>query len=55
MIETLMHRGGREDESGTGLGLAIAQELTETLGGSLELIAREPGLMVRIKLPLATT
>lgn len=55
MIETLMRRGGREDESGTGLGLAIAQELTETLGGSLELIARDPGLMVRIKLPLAST
>nr|WP_247744412.1 MULTISPECIES: ATP-binding protein [Ruegeria] len=54
-IDTLMRRGVREDETGTGLGLAIARELTEALGGSLELISRDPGLMVRITLPLAAT
>lgn len=53
-IEALMRRGGREDESGTGLGLAIARELTETLGGSVQLIPRNRGLMVQITLPLAT-
>lgn len=53
-IETLMRRGGREDESGTGLGLAIARELTDTLGGSVQLAPKEPGLMVQITLPLAT-
>jgi signal transduction histidine kinase len=54
-IDTLMRRGVREDETGTGLGLAIARELSEALGGSLELISRDPGLMVRITLPLAAT
>lgn len=54
-IEALMRRGGRQDESGTGLGLAIARELTETLGGSLEMLPGDPGLTVRITLPLATT
>jgi signal transduction histidine kinase len=53
-IEALMRRGGREDESGTGLGLAIARELTETLGGAVQLIPRNRGLMVQITLPLAT-
>lgn len=54
-IETLMRRGEREDESGTGLGLAIARELTETLGGSLDLLPGDPGLKVRVTLPLAAT
>lgn len=54
-IDALMRRGGREDESGTGLGLAIARELTETLGGSVQLTPRHQGLMVQITLPLATT
>lgn len=54
-IEALMRRGGREDESGTGLGLAIARELTETLGGSVQLASRNRGLMVQITLPLVTT
>jgi signal transduction histidine kinase len=53
-IEALMRRGEREDENSTGLGLAIARELTETLGGSVQLIPRSRGLIVQITFPLAT-
>ncbi len=54
-IEQMMKRGARADESGTGLGLAIARELAEALGGSVELASRQPGLEVRVTLPLAAT
>ena len=52
-IATLQRRGARADESGTGLGLAIARDLAESLGGSVDLAPADPGLVVRITLPLS--
>jgi signal transduction histidine kinase len=51
----LLQRGTRLDESGSGsgLGLAICQDIINSYGGSLQLLAASPtgGLKVRIFLP----
>ena len=53
-MQLLSRRGAREDDGCTGLGPAIAQEPTETLGTSLELVARDPTLSVHGTLPAAS-
>ncbi len=54
-LSEMTRRGARADESaaGSGFGLAIASELAETLGGGLELRPGNPGLSVRLTLPVA--
>jgi signal transduction histidine kinase len=53
----LHERYGRERPVGTGLGLAIVKELTEAMGGTVE-VASEPGtrtaFTVRLAVPLRT-
>jgi signal transduction histidine kinase len=56
MLEVVLQRGVRADETapGSGFGLAIARDLTELYGGSI-VLARSPagGLRVRLQLPAA--
>jgi signal transduction histidine kinase len=42
-------------KGGTGLGLVIARRFVEEHGGSIDLLAREPGAWFRILLPLRST
>jgi two-component system, OmpR family, sensor kinase len=52
----LHERYGRERTVGTGLGLAIVKELTEAMGGTVEVASHEGGLTtftVRFTVPLA--
>jgi two-component system sensor histidine kinase TctE len=51
------HRGEEATSEGSGLGLAIASEIALAHGGCLEFAspAGEPGLTVRIELPMAGT
>ncbi|CAM3194820.1 HAMP domain-containing sensor histidine kinase [Paracoccus nototheniae] len=53
-LERLVQRGVRLDESGDGqgIGLAIATEIAEAAGGGLTLANADPGLLVRLRLPL---
>lgn len=49
------HARGMNETGGFGLGLAIAREATQRQGGTFELgEARPHGLLVRLRLPLAT-
>jgi signal transduction histidine kinase len=43
---------GRADGGGTGLGLAIARWVTDLHGGSIEIVDRERGCLVRARFPL---
>lgn len=54
-IARVLRPGQRLDEavSGFGFGLPIARELAELYGGSLHLVGRERGLLVRLDLPRA--
>ena len=48
----LHERYGRERPVGTGLGLAIVKELTEAMGGSVE-VTSEPGRLTTFAVRLA--
>ncbi|UWQ23095.1 sensor histidine kinase [Jannaschia sp. W003] len=53
-IETARARFGQvRPGEGSGLGLPIAEAAAQAFGGTLELVPREPGLVVRMRLPLA--
>lgn len=45
--------GRARDDGGTGLGLAIVRDVVRAHGGAVALTDNEPGLRVRIELPLA--
>ena len=49
------YRGRSDDEAaGAGLGLALVKELTEAMGGSVEMVSREgEGSCFAVCLPLA--
>jgi signal transduction histidine kinase len=55
MIDHVLERGGRLDETsgGAGLGLAIARDIAAAAGGSIALANEQPGLRVTIRLAAA--
>ena len=55
MIDHVLERGGRLDETsgGAGLGLAIARDIATAAGGSIALANGNPGLRVTIGLAAA--
>jgi signal transduction histidine kinase len=52
VFERFYQLDGRRSGSGAGLGLAIAQWIVSAHGGTIKLMDNDPGLMVRILLPL---
>jgi two-component system, OmpR family, phosphate regulon sensor histidine kinase PhoR len=55
-IFDLFYRPGNgitRDTAGTGIGLALVRELTIAMGGTVEVVNREPGAEFRVRLPLA--
>lgn len=52
MIDHVLERGGRLDETsgGAGLGLAIARDIAKAAGGSIALANGDPGLRVTVRL-----
>jgi signal transduction histidine kinase len=56
MLESVLQRGVRADETaaGSGFGLAIVREIAEVYGGSVSLVSRSPeGLRATLTLPSA--
>jgi signal transduction histidine kinase len=37
---------------GTGIGLALVRQLAQAMGGSVEVVNRDPGAEFRVQLPL---
>jgi two-component system sensor histidine kinase CiaH len=52
VFEPFYQLDGSRSGSGTGLGLAIARWIVSAHGGTIKLMDNEPGLVVRILLPL---
>jgi two-component system, OmpR family, sensor histidine kinase CiaH len=52
VFERFYQLDGSRQGSGTGLGLAIARWIVNAHGGSIKLTDNEPGLLVRVLLPL---
>jgi signal transduction histidine kinase len=52
VLEPFYQLDGSRSGSGTGLGLAIARWIASAHGGTIKLMDNDPGLMVRILLPL---
>lgn len=54
-IFELFYRGGDTlagETVGTGIGLALVRQLAAAMGGSVEVVNREPGAEFRVRLPL---
>lgn len=45
-------RAGDGSESGSGLGLAIARDMAHAMGGEIQLLAPDHGLLVRLRIPV---